>query len=72
MVLEKYLNKIEFNSYREFRNDFKINIPENFNFAYDVVDEIALVIPDKIAMVWCDDKGKEQIFTFWSDEVLQR
>ena len=64
MVLEKYLNKIEFNSYREFRAEFKIIIPENFNFAYDVVDEIASVSPDKIAMVWCDDKGKEQIFTF--------
>jgi acetyl-CoA synthetase len=64
MVLEKYLNKIEFNSYREFRAEFKIRIPENFNFAYDVVDEIASVSPDKIAMVWCDDKGKEQIFTF--------
>ena len=42
MVLEKYLDKIEFNSYQEFREDFKIKIPENFNFAYDVVDEIAL------------------------------
>ena len=64
MILEKYLNKIEFNSYQEFRSDFKIKIPENFNFAYDVVDEIATVSPSKIAMVWCDDKGKEEIFTF--------
>ena len=64
MILNKYLNKIEFNSYREFKSDFKINIPENFNFAYDVVDEIAMDDPDKIAMVWCDDKGKEAVFTF--------
>jgi acetyl-CoA synthetase len=64
MILEKYLNKIEFKSYQEFRADFKIRIPDNFNFAYDVVDEIAAANPDKIAMVWCDDKGKEQIFTF--------
>jgi acetyl-CoA synthetase len=64
MILEKYLNKIEFNSYSEFKADFRINIPENFNFAYDVVDEIAVSDPDKIAMVWCDDKGKEAIFTF--------
>jgi acetyl-CoA synthetase len=64
MILEKYLNKIEFNSYQEFRSDFKIKIPENFNFAYDVVDEIASASPSKIAMVWCDDKGKEEIFTF--------
>jgi acetyl-CoA synthetase len=64
MILEKYLNKIEFNSYEEFKSDFKIKIPGNFNFAYDVVDEIAAGNPDKIAMVWCDDKGNEAIFTF--------
>lgn len=74
MILEKYLNRIEFNSYQEFKADFKIKIPENFNFAYDVVDEIAVTNPSKIAMVWCDDKGNEAIFTFgqmkyFSDKV---
>jgi acetyl-CoA synthetase len=64
MILEKYLNRIEFNSYQEFKADFKIKIPGNFNFAYDVVDEIAAKTPDKTAMVWCDDKGNEAIFTF--------
>ena len=64
MILNKNLNKIEFRSYEEFKADFKIDIPENFNFAYDVVDEIAATDPDKIAMVWCDDKGNEAIFTF--------
>jgi len=64
MILEKYLSKIEFNSYEEFKSDFKIKIPGNFNFAYDVVDEIAAGNPDKIAMVWCDDKGNKAIFTF--------
>jgi acetyl-CoA synthetase len=64
MLLNKFLSQTEFNSYEEFINNFKINIPENFNFAYDVVDEIALHSPDKIAMVWCDDKGAEAVFTF--------
>src|SRR5664279_3512020 len=64
MVLNKYLDKIDFNSYGEFKKDFKIKIPENFNFAYDVVDEIATSTPDKVAMVWCDDKGNEALFTF--------
>jgi len=64
MMLEKYLKQTEFTSYQDFTDNFKIIIPENFNFAYDVVDEIALRTPDKIAMVWCDDKGKEAIFTF--------
>jgi acetyl-CoA synthetase len=64
MILKKYLDKVEFSSYKEFKAGYKINIPENFNFAYDVVDEIAFSDPDKIAMVWCDDKGNEAVFTF--------
>jgi acetyl-CoA synthetase len=63
-MLEKYLSQIGFNSYEEFAKNFKINVPDNFNFAFDVVDEIAKKTPDKIAMVWCDDKGAEAIFTF--------
>jgi acetyl-CoA synthetase len=64
MILNKYLDKTDFSSYNEFMAEFKIKIPGNFNFAYDVVDEIAIDDPDKIAMVWCDDKGKEAVFTF--------
>ncbi len=64
MVLEKYLRQTEFGSYEDFRSGYEISIPGNFNFAYDVVDEIARVTPEKIAMVWCDDKGNEAVFTF--------
>ena len=63
-MLDKYLSQIDFNSYQEFFDNFKILIPEHFNFAFDVVDEIAIKTPDKIAMVWCDDKGEEATFTF--------
>ena len=45
MVLEKYLKQIDFKSYEEFRSGFGITIPASFNFAYDVVDEIALTTP---------------------------
>jgi len=64
MILNKYLDKIDFDSYQEFKSEFRINIPVNFNFAYDVVDEISADDPDKVAMVWCDDKGREDVFTF--------
>ena len=64
MVLDKYLSQTEFQTYDDFTENFKIHIPGNFNFAFDVVDYIALRTPDKIAMVWCDDKGEEAIFTF--------
>lgn len=64
MILDKYLKNIDFDSYQDFKNNFEISIPENFNFAYDVVDKIAAETPDKVAMVWCDDKGSEAVFTF--------
>jgi len=64
MVLDKYLSQTEFKTYQDFTENFKINIPENFNFAFDVVDEIAIKTPDKIAMVWCNDCGQEAVFTF--------
>lgn len=74
MILHKYLKQVEFDSYLDFKDNFKILIPENFNFAYDVVDKIAMDTPEKIAMVWSDDKGNEALFTFgqmkyYSDKV---
>jgi acetyl-CoA synthetase len=64
MMLDKFLSQKDFGSYKEFVDRFEIRVPEHFNFAYDVVDEIAMKSPDKIAMVWCDDKGEEATFTF--------
>lgn len=64
MQLEKYLSQTEFQSYQDFADNFQIQVPGNFNFAFDVVDEIARQTPDKIAMVWCNDLGEEAGFTF--------
>lgn len=63
-MLKKYVSRQEFESYEDFAENFKINVPGKFNFAYDVVDAIAAETPDKIAMVWCDQKGNEAVFTF--------
>jgi len=64
MVLDKYLLQTEFKDYQDFADNYHIQVPENFNFAFDVVDEIARQTPDKIVMVWCNDKGEEALFTF--------
>lgn len=63
-MLNRYVTQENFASYEDFASNFKIKVPGNFNFAYDVVDEIAGNTPDKPAMVWCDDKGNEADFTF--------
>ena len=43
---------------------FRLEYPDNFNFGYDVVDDIAVNDPDRRAMVWCNPAGEERIFTF--------
>lgn len=45
-------------------NRFDIHCPDNFNFAYDVIDEIAKLEPNRRAMVWTDIYGAERTFTF--------
>ncbi|MBQ3567012.1 MAG: AMP-binding protein [Oscillospiraceae bacterium] len=64
MLLEKYLPRTEFESYEDFKENYKVNVPENFNFGYDVVDEWARLEPEKMALVWCNDHGEEHKFTF--------
>lgn len=44
--------------------DYQYQYPENFNFAYDVVDEIAAAEPGRRAMIWCNPEGEEHVFTY--------
>jgi len=44
--------------------EYRLKWPENFNFGYDVVDDIAANEPDKRAMIWCNPQGEEHIYTF--------
>lgn len=43
---------------------FEAVYKSDFNFAYDIVDVIAEKEPERRAMVWCNDKGDEKVFTF--------
>ncbi len=63
-MLGNYVSKENFNSYEDYYSNFKISIPGDFNFAYDVVDKLAESNPDKTAMVWCNDQGEERIISF--------
>ncbi len=63
-MLSNFLNKLEFSSYEDFYNNFNLKVPENFNFAYDIVEKYARNSPEKRAMVWTDDKGNSSEFTF--------
>ena len=63
-LLDRFTNSTQFKDYNDFYNNFKLTVPENYNFAYDVVDEYARLEPTKRALVWCDDLGGERIFSF--------
>ena len=64
MLLNKFLARTDYESYEDLYKNFKISIPDNFNFAYDVVDEYAKNEPKREALVWCDDNDESHIFTF--------
>ncbi len=63
-MIERFLPRTEFDSYEDFKQNYKLNVPDGFNFGYDIVDEWARLDKNKKALVWCDDLGREEIFTF--------
>ncbi|MCD8044319.1 MAG: AMP-binding protein [Tannerellaceae bacterium] len=63
-MLERFLKKTTFESQQDFIDNLQIEVPENFNFAYDVVDEWARIAPEKKALCWTNDKGDHIDFTF--------
>jgi acetyl-CoA synthetase len=63
-LLDKYLARTEFESYNDFYANFSIAVPEYFNFAYDVMDTLAEEKGGERALVWCDEKGAEAVFTY--------
>ncbi|MCL2484730.1 MAG: AMP-binding protein [Endomicrobia bacterium] len=63
MLVDKYV-KSSYESYEDFIANCKINVPDDFNFGFDIVDATADAEPNKKAMIWCDEKGEERLFTF--------
>lgn len=63
-MLERFLPQSEFNSYEDFKANYKINIPDKFNFGFDIVDEWAMREPEKQALVWCDDEIDVKRYSF--------
>ncbi|MDD3193122.1 MAG: AMP-binding protein [Oscillospiraceae bacterium] len=64
MLLNRYLPRMEFDSYEDFKENYRCNVPAGFNFGFDIVDEWARQEPEKMALVWCNDHDEEKRFTF--------
>jgi len=43
---------------------FTIDVPEYFNFGYDVIDRWAETDRNKLAMIWADQQGHERKYSF--------
>jgi acetyl-CoA synthetase len=63
-ILSRYVPRIDFESYDDFYANYTCRVPDNFNFAWDVVDEWARLRPDKKALVWTNDDAEMKVFTF--------
>ena len=56
-LLDKYLPQQEFSSYEDFMENFKVNVPADFNFGYDIIDTYAAEDPNKEAILWTNERG---------------
>jgi len=52
-------------SYEDLCANFTINVPEYYNFGFDVIDAWAQKDRNKLAMIWVDQKGNEKKYTFF-------
>ena len=64
MILDRFLPRKEFDSYEDFKENYMVNTPEDFNFGFDIVDGWAKEQKDYRALVWCNDHGEEYTFTY--------
>ncbi len=63
-MLEQFLQQTQFKDFEDFKSNYQLVVPDNFNFGYDVVDAWAEKEPNKRALLWTNDKGECREFTF--------
>ena len=63
-MVERFLKQTHFESVEDYNKNLEFIIPENFNFAYDVMDAWAEEAPEKLAILWTNDQGEEIRTTF--------
>ena len=66
-MLEKFLPRQDFDSYEDFKANYRVNVPERFNFAYDVIDGWAKEDDHKPALAWIDDQSPEVVELSFGD-----
>jgi acetyl-CoA synthetase len=54
----------DFSGFEDFRENFRLDVPENFNFGFDCVDALAEDEPERVAAIWDSDDEPERRYTF--------
>ncbi|MGA1794775.1 MAG: AMP-binding protein [bacterium] len=55
--------------YEALKKNYTINYPEHFNFAFDVIDELAEKSRNKLALIWTNEDGDNRKITFWELKI---
>ncbi len=63
-MIERFLKQTSFTSEQDFKEHLQFVVPENFNFAYDVMDEWARIEPDRVCLLWTSERGEEVRTTY--------
>ncbi len=63
-ITKQFCPKTDFKDYDELKANFRINVPETFNFGFDCVDAWADCESEKLALVWTDDTEVMKYYTF--------
>ncbi len=63
-MIERFLKQTQFTSEKDYNENLQFIIPENFNFAYDVMDAWAEENPAKTALLWTSERGEEIRFSY--------
>ena len=63
-MIERFLKQTSFVSQDDYKKNLEFIVPDNFNFAYDVMDAWAEERPDNVALIWTNDEGDCRKSTF--------
>ena len=63
-MIERFLKQTSFKDNEDYTRNLQFIVPENFNFAYDVMDRWAAEAPDDKAIMWVSETGEGKEITF--------
>ena len=53
-----------YSTLEDLQKNYRLDIPDDFNFAFDCLDAIAADTPGALALLWISNEGEERRFTF--------